>query len=308
IYVNAGARVNLGYSAEELMKMKAYDIKPEFTEAKLREVLKPLANGEREKIMLQTAHQRNDGSVYQAEVNMQLIEQEQERVFIAIARDITDRLEAEEQIKKTLHEKEILLGEIHHRVKNNLSVISSLLSMQASYVEDKNVHDLFKECETRIKSMGLIHEMLYQQENFSHINFDPYIKSLVEHIASNFKSEEVLVQTRVEVDDLSLDINTAIPCALVINELLTNAFKHAFKNREKGTITVSLNADDDHHVRLVVKDDGVGLPEDIEGNRLYETLGMSLVSGLTAQLKGQLSIKRTGGTAFIVVFPYQAET
>lgn len=298
-YVNAGARKNLGYNQEELMKMKAYDIKPDLSADEFQELVKPLINNEKEKIIFQSQHKRSDGSKYPVEVNLQLIEQENEKLFVAFSWDITNRLKAEERIKSALHEKEVLLKEIHHRVKNNLSIVSSLLTIQTSYVKDLAVKDLFIESESRVKSMAMIHELLYQQENFSEIDFDPYIRKLIHHISSNYKSPGLDIRTEVNIDDVFLEIGTAVPCALLVNELLTNAYKHAFKGRKKGIISISL-VNEAGTIILKVEDDGVGLPPDI--NKI-NTLGMTLIHGLTNQLKGEIDIKNGNGAKFHIHFP-----
>ncbi|MEX1135945.1 MAG: PAS domain S-box protein [Balneolales bacterium] len=300
VYVNKGARENLGYTDSELMEMKCYELKPEVSEAAYHELVRPLLKKEQEKVILQTVLRRNDGSTYPVEVHFQLIEQEHEKVFIAIIWDITKRLKAEEQIRKALYEKEVLLGEIHHRVKNNLAIVSSLLTIQAGYVKDEKVKDLFIESESRVKSMAMIHEMLYRQESFSRIDFGPYIKKLINHISSNYKLSEITIQTNINIEDVSLEIGTAVPCALLINELFTNAYKHAFKGRKEGTISISLTSID-KVIKLTVEDDGVGLPPGIKRSN---TLGMTLVNGLTAQLKGKIDIESVKGAKFKVSFPH----
>lgn len=300
IYVNEGARKNLGYPHAELMGMKAFDLEPEITEVKFQEIIRPLLKKDQEKIVFQTIHEREDGSRYPIEVQLQLIEEGDRSVFVAMGHDITDRLKADEQLRTSLREKEVLLGEIHHRVKNNLSIISALLTIQAGYVEDRKVKNLFKDCESRVKSMGMIHEMLYRQENFDRVDFGSYLRNLINHISSNFKSPDTTIHTNLNIDgDVSLDISTAVPCALVINELITNAYKHAFKGRNEGTINVSLTFAGEG-IELTVEDDGIGLPSLTDS---FNTMGMTLINGLTAQLKGTVALERVEkGSKFKVCF------
>ncbi|MEX0684904.1 MAG: PAS domain S-box protein [Balneolales bacterium] len=299
-YVNAGARKNLGYSHDELINMHSYEIKPEFTKAELLKIMQPLIRKEEDKITLRTKLKRKNGSTYPIELQLQLIEQEHEKVFIAIVWDITQRLDIEESMKKALKEKEVLLGEIHHRIKNNLAVVSSLLSIQAGHVRDPYIHGLFMESESRVRTMALIHEMLYQQENFSTVDFNPYINKLIKYISSNFHSDENIIRTNISIKDIYLEIGSAVPCALIINELLTNAYKYAFIGRREGNINVTLYHEKGM-VTLIVHDDGIGLPGNID---IAQTLGMTLIKGLTNQLKGEMDIKNENGAKFSIRFPY----
>ncbi|MEX2402943.1 MAG: PAS domain S-box protein, partial [Balneolales bacterium] len=226
VYVNEGARQNLGYSHDALMKMKAYDIQPEFNDESFRDHIRPLLNGEKDKLKYETLYLRKDGSIYNVEEHLQLIESAGELLLVAIVIDITERLEREKQIKSSLREKELLLGEVHHRVKNNLAIVSSLLNLQAGNAQEDSLKMQFKESESRIKTMAMIHQMLYEQENFSEINFGLYLKHLIKYIEKNFKVFEN-ISIKVHAEEISFDITTAVPCALIVNELVTNAYKHA---------------------------------------------------------------------------------
>ncbi|MEX0685926.1 MAG: histidine kinase dimerization/phosphoacceptor domain -containing protein [Balneolales bacterium] len=196
-----------------------------------------------------------------------------------------------------LKEKDYLLQEVHHRVKNNLAIISSLLNIQASSVKDEGYKSLLIESENRVKSMGMIHEMLYQQDDFSSVPLESYILKLVQFLSSNYSMPGLKVNYDVQAKDVYLDMNTAIPCALIMNELISNAFKHAFQDQDNGEIMVSITQVGNQYT-LMVKDNGIGFPEWKEES----TVGMSLVHGLTRQIGGKATIERNNGTAFIITF------
>ena len=219
---------------------------------------------------------------------------------IVVFRDITDRKRAEERIKQSLEEKEVLLREIHHRVKNNLQVISSLLNLQSAYVDDCQYREMFKESQNRVKSMSLIHEKLYQSENLANIDFEEYIRALTNGLIHSYGINTHKISLNVEVDNVSLGIDTAIPCGLVINELVSNSLKHAFPDG-KGEILVSLHSNNGI-TELIVKDNGVGIPEDIHIKNTT-SLGLRLVCILAQdQLNGNITLMRTNGTEFCITF------
>jgi two-component sensor histidine kinase len=211
--------------------------------------------------------------------------------------DITDRKRAEEMVRKSLAEKEILLKEIHHRVKNNMQVISSLLSLQAGAIRDPAVEEAFKVSQNRVKSMALIHEHLYQSENLSEIDFRQYAISLVRNIMNMYSSNRI--DTRVNVDGLKLDIDRAIPCGLIINELVSNCVKHAFPDRRRGRIDVNMKELACGGYELVVADDGVGC---VEETWKCETLGMRLIRSLITQLRGSIQVESSAGTRVTIRF------
>jgi len=223
------------------------------------------------------------------------------RGVIEYVRDITPRKQAEEALRASLHEKEILLKEIHHRVKNNMQVISSLLSLQSRHLTDKAAIEMFRESQQRIRSMALVHEKLYQSKDLSRIDFSKYIESLIMFLFHSYRVNSDLVRMKTEVRNVLLDINSAIPCGLIINELVMNALKHAFPGGRKGEIIVSLRPSGDDRFILSVSDDGVGFPAGLDFHKT-ETLGMQLVTMLVDQLDGTISLERKPGTRFEVVF------
>jgi len=224
-----------------------------------------------------------------------------ETKVMGILRDVTERKNAEDRLKASLREKEVLLREIHHRVKNNMQIISSLLRLQSRLIKDGRMVEMFKESQNRIRSMALIHEKLYQTEDLSRINFAEYIRSLTVHLFHTYRINPNIVKMNTEVEKVYLDINRAIPCGLVINELVSNALKHAFPDSKKGEIHIKLYSNKRNKTNLIVSDDGVGLPENITIQE-PETLGLQLVNDLVKQVEGKIRLERIKGTTFHIVF------
>lgn len=219
---------------------------------------------------------------------------------IAMVQDITQRKLGQDRIAASLKEKEVLLKEIHHRVRNNLAVISSLLSMQARMIDDNKYVDIFKDCQGRIRSMALVHEKLYQSDQLSAINVRGYIEALGKSIRSSFTGERI--ELVIDAEPIELDMDTLIPCGLIINELLTNAFKHAMAGQDSPRCTVTLRGLDEDRIELAIADNGAGLPEGFELSK-SNGLGLRLVSSLVEQLLGALELKGAGGVSFKLIFP-----
>lgn len=224
-----------------------------------------------------------------------------EAKVMGILRDVTDRIQAEEKMKVSLQEKEVLLREIHHRVKNNMQIISSLLRLQSRTVKDSEVIEKFKESQNRIRSMALIHEKLYQTKDLTRINFAQYIRSLTVHLFHTYKVNPNIIKMITEVKDVFLDINKAIPCGLVLNELVSNSLKHAFPNNKKGEICVKLFVSKQKKNRLIVSDNGIGLPSTVDF-REPDTLGLQIVNDLVKQIDGTLRLEQTSGTVVHITF------
>ncbi|MEX2634090.1 MAG: histidine kinase dimerization/phosphoacceptor domain -containing protein, partial [Balneolales bacterium] len=245
--------------------------------------------------------QRSDGSRYDVEVSVELEESEEQNILVCIASDITKRLQQEWQIKASLREKEHLLKEVHHRVKNNMAVISSLLNIQASKVNNDLAKTILNENMSRVKSMALIHQMLYEQDDFSEIDFETYLEKLIKVIEENYSSKNNHIKIEIDVQNFRFKITDAVPIALIVNELLTNAYKHACNDQSKCTIKVSVTRE--HNINtLIVSDDGIGLPKKFDLDK-STGMGMTLVKGLTSQLRGELSIQQNKGLSFILNFP-----
>ena len=226
-------------------------------------------------------------------------------VRMEIATDITDRKIAEEKTKASLREKEVLLREIHHRTKNNMQVISSLISLQADQIEDKQYIDKFNDTKNRIKSMALVHEKLYKSKDISSIDFKDYIKTLASNLIHFYGTSAKKISLKTNIEDIEVGIDTAIPCGLVINELISNCLKHAFPEDRTGTITVIFNKnkiEDDLEYNMIVSDNGIGIPEDLD-IRKTKSLGLQLVMTLIEhQLGGMVELDRTKGTEFRIKF------
>ncbi|HEX2694810.1 MAG TPA: histidine kinase dimerization/phosphoacceptor domain -containing protein [Acidobacteriota bacterium] len=204
-------------------------------------------------------------------------------------------------MKSSLQEKEVLLKEIHHRVKNNMQVISSLLSLQSRHLDDPKAIGMFKDSQHRIRSMALVHEKLYQSKDLSKIDFGQYLQNLVVYLVPSYQVDSGRVQLKIDVGDAALGINSAIPCSLIVNELVTNALKHAFPGGRKGEVRVNLRRGADGRSTLTVGDNGVGWPRGADF-RKTDTLGMQLVTMLVDQLDGAIELVRKSGTAFRISF------
>jgi PAS domain S-box-containing protein len=221
--------------------------------------------------------------------------------IIEYVRDITERKKAEDSLQSSLREKDVLLREVHHRVKNNMQVISSLLNLQSRHVQDPLVLEMFKESQRRIRSMALIHERLYQSSDFSHIEFAKYLRNLATHLFHSYQVDASRVKLKVEAEEIHLNINTAIPCGLIVNELISNALKHGFPESRAGELAIDLRREAGDGYRLSVRDDGVGFPTGIDYRRT-ETLGMQIVNTLVSQIDATIELARDKGTEFIIHF------
>jgi len=213
-----------------------------------------------------------------------------------------ERRRAEEQIKASLKEKEVLLSEVHHRVKNNMQVIISLLRLQSSKIEDKQYADMFKNAEDRIRSMALIHEKLYRTKDFAKIDFNDYAKDLANHLIKTYSAAAGKIKLNMNIEDIHIGLGKAIPCGLIINELLSNSLKYAFPKGEGGEIKIVLRAINSEEVELTVRDDGIGISKEMDILKT-ESLGLQLVHILVEdQLDGSLEVDREEGTAFKIRF------
>ena len=226
--------------------------------------------------------------------------------FAGTARDDTERREAEERVRRSLDEKEVLLREIHHRVKNNMQVISSLISMQSQYVDDDEIRRVLDDSRSRVRSMALVHEKLYQTEDFSHIDFADYLRGLTGNVVGAYAHGGRHIELKFELEPLALGIDQAVPCGLITNELISNAVKYAFPDEHDGELRIALRRVEyrgEPGIELVVADDGIGLPSDFD-YREAPSLGLRLVTQLTQhQLHGEVELVRDGGTEFRVRFP-----
>jgi PAS domain S-box-containing protein len=217
-------------------------------------------------------------------------------------RDCSARFRLEQEIRASLEEKEVLLKEVHHRVKNNLQVISSLLHLQSQHTQDQNSVEMFRASQDRVRSMALVHERLYRSKDLAQVDFTDYIQSLAKHLFSAHQVDTDRIKLGVDVHGVKLSIDAAVPCGLLLNELISNSLKHAFQGRERGRIRIELVPINGDKILLSVSDDGVGLPAGIEPVS-GETFGMQLIADLVEQLHGSVQVNRDAGTAVRIVFP-----
>jgi len=222
--------------------------------------------------------------------------------------DITDRKrtetalqESEARLQAALREKEILLKEIHHRVKNNLQVVSSLLSLQHHTIKDATLRELFHESERRVRSMALIHETLYQAPDVSRFDLAHYLRTLGVELFRAYGVDPAHITLTNHIEEVVLPLETALPCGLILNELLSNALKHAFPDGRPGDIRIELQASPDQQVVLRVADTGIGLPSGLDVHQT-DSLGLQLVCALTEQLQGTLTVAQQNGTVFTLLF------
>ncbi|MEO5356249.1 MAG: DUF3365 domain-containing protein [Nitrospirae bacterium YQR-1] len=258
---------------------------------------------------------KKDGAEFPCEISIASWKIKGNKFYVAIVRDITDRKQMENQITASLHEKEVLLREIHHRVKNNMQIITSLLNLQNSYLKDQSDIEIFNETKNRIKAMSLVHEKLYQSETLSKIDFSDYVRNLARGLFRSYGISENKISLKLDIPAISFVIDTVISCGLVVNELISNSIKYAFpaitaKDSQSGAkapdmeIGLSLRPleDNNYDYKLLVWDNGVGIQPDFELANV-KSLGLQLVQSIVEnQLQGRLKIERTGGTKFKIVF------
>ena len=305
IYVNEAYANIFGYPREELIGKTWRKITPPdiivTTEKELSNTIHKKDIGI---FFREVPGMKKDGMIIPTEVRGRGIWDEKGNYqgYICVVRDITERKQAEEQIKASLKEKEVLLREIHHRVKNNMQIISSLLKLQTGYIEDKKYLEMFKESQNRILTMSLVHEKLYRSKDFTKINFKEYIHDLANGVFQSYSGRSSNILMNLNIENVDLGIDSAIPCGLIINELVTNSLKYAFPGEKKGEIKIVLGKIDGNKYELTVSDNGIGIPEYLD-IRKTETLGLYLVSMLAEdQLSGKIELDRSKGTEFIIRF------
>lgn len=302
---NQGAQRIFGYSPEEILGSPLnLLIPPRFRQMHDRY----LGEFAKSPTSARTMAQRNDvyglrkgGDEFPAEASISKVEVHGVWVMTVILRDVSETRLVERSLRSALEEKEILLREVHHRVKNNLQVVSSLLSLQARSAPDEEVQRAFDESRMRIQSMALIHEQLYESTDFADVNFPAYIRQLAQRLFRSYNVNPGRVGLRVEVGQIRLGVDTAVPCGLILNELLSNSLKYAFPNGREGTIVVSVEEMKDGSVVLSVADDGDGLPPEI-GFWNTKTLGLRLVRLLVRQLDGEIELGGPPGAEFRIRF------
>jgi PAS domain S-box-containing protein len=300
VYANPAMEGLFGYDAEELCRMKFWDwVHDDFKELVRSRGLTRLA-GENVPGQYEAKYLTKTGQERYVLVSAGVIEYQGRPTGVASFLDITERKRSEELIRSSLAEKEVLLREIHHRVKNNLQVVSSLLYLQSQKLTDPELQSHFLESQSRICSMALAHEQLYQSKSLAEINIRSYVESLVDQLRQIFQRPGQQIECWTVIGDIVLDIAQVIPCGLLITELLSNAYKHAFADGRNGTITISMEQFG-KQLALTVADDGVGLPAGLD-YRQTTTLGLQLVTALVNQLNGIVALEQEGGTLVRITF------
>jgi two-component sensor histidine kinase len=226
-----------------------------------------------------------------------------QRLNDALQAEIAQRRNAEEAVRHS-REKEVLLQEIHHRVKNNLQIITSLLRMQSRAVQDPAFSEALRECQNRVASMALIHDKLYRARDLARVSFGEYVRDLTNNILTSYALPARSVRVRFDIDDLSLSLDYAVPCGLILNELMSNCLKHAFPVGHSGTVYIGFHAEGEDKLCLVVRDDGVGVPADVDLGRT-SSLGWRLIRALVEQLGGVVQCQTAGGTSVEIRFARQ---
>ncbi|MDJ0727836.1 MAG: histidine kinase dimerization/phosphoacceptor domain -containing protein [Prochloraceae cyanobacterium] len=303
LLINKTGERLFGLNAEEMIGKTSYDLfrreQAQFDESKDRNTF---VTGIMEDIPEEPIDSHTLGKRILHTFKVPLYDKEQQpQYLLCISEDITERKQAEIQIEESLREKEILLQEIHHRVKNNLFVVSSLLELQSDRLADSKVVRAFEDSQNRIYSMALIHEQLYRSIDLAHVDFSKYLKALVSHLSESYNLDSKLITCEFNLEPIALNIESAHPCGLIVNELVTNAFKHAFIDRQEGRIYLNLHKNDRDRIVLIIQDNGRGLPSGIDFQNT-ESLGMQLVCTLTKQLEGTIKMENSHGTSFELVF------
>jgi two-component sensor histidine kinase len=248
---------------------------------------------------------RKDGAEFPAEASISHVEAGDEQILTVILRDVSESRAAEREMRETLREKEVLLREVHHRVKNNLQVIISLLGLQARTTAAGPLRAALEESQARIRSMALIHEQLYQTKTFADVNLPEYLRQLSSQLFSSYQVRPN-VRLETEIGDVRLGVDVAVPCGLILNELLSNSLKYAFPDDRPGVVSIELTRREDGSIVLVVADDGVGTPPEISFWST-RTLGLRLVRSLVRQLDGEIEREGPPGTRYRMRFAPPAE-
>ena len=293
-----------GFSREELDGLGFADIThPEEVELDLVETRRILG-GEIETYSAERRYLRRDDSIVWVSLVVSLVRDQDGSPdhLICVLEDITERKRAQLEVRSALREKEVLLREIHHRVKNNMQVISSLLTLQSSRIDDPQLLKVFQDSQNRVRAMALIHEILYESGNIGRIDLERYVSKLATSLVQMYGTEPGSIELEVRAHGVTLELDDTVPCGLVLNELLSNSLKYAFPNGRGGSIKIEAMRSPDGRIELLVCDDGSGVPPEVD-IRNTETMGMRLVVGLVeTQLGGDIVLDRSRGSCFTIRF------
>ncbi|WP_417845152.1 sensor histidine kinase [Thalassospira sp.] len=245
---------------------------------------------------------RKDGSEFAVEIGLNPIPIGDHLHILAAIVDISDRKTRQERLEKSLREKELLLAEVHHRVKNNLQIVYSLLDMQSAQINDPDVREMLRDSCNRVRSMAQIHQTLYQSEDVSQVELGHFFDDLLTSLHSSYVVDIARIEIKTDISPVFLPIGRAVPCGLIANELLSNALKHAFRDGRKGRINVYVGETENRHIRITVSDNGIGLPDDLDIEN-GGSLGLLLIHMLVDQLHGTITVNRSNPTSLSVEFP-----
>lgn len=299
VRVNKNLADDLGYTVDELLEMNPLDNYQKGERERVLEKMSELLK--KGKASMESNPITKEGKLLSRNLNAVLFERDGKKFIIGTGQDISDLKKREKELRSTLHEKEILLQEIHHRVKNNLAVISGLLELQVHEYPDTKFQRLTRESQMRIQTMAMIHEKLYQSQSLTRISVGEYIHQLLEHIKNSISYGESQVKIDTEIADVELNINLAIPFALALNEIVTNALEHAFVGQKKGKIEIKLE-DLGEHLHITISDNGVGLPDGEEYGE-KNSLGVTLINALFTQIDADWTVKVDEGFTYDISFP-----
>ncbi|MDY3205414.1 MAG: histidine kinase dimerization/phosphoacceptor domain -containing protein [Arcobacter sp.] len=311
LYVNEATCRMEGYTKEEFQNMYLYDIDPNFDKESSKKCMLDIKNTENWR--LESTHKRKDGTIYPVEVSGHAFIFEGKEYICAFARDITQRLEDKnnitkinQELQKSLAEKEMLLKEIHHRVKNNMEIISSLLNMQARRSDDINFKNAMKQSRSRINTMALVHEFLYLGENLAYINIQDYIKKLVQDIKELYISQNTKLDVDLDIENLIFSANRCIQVGMILHELCVNSLKYAFKENRKNLLCIHINKIDDN-INIKIRDNGDN-EIDITSLQKKDSIGLQLIYSIVDfQLQGKIEFKINKGLECNIMFPIKEE-
>ncbi len=305
LYMNTASEKMYGYQKSELVDQGFCTIIASNQNKTPKEIAleinqKLLSVGEWEDVLLSI---RKDGSQFWAQTKISAFNHSLHgTIGIIVQEDITERKQAEEQIKSALKEKETLLRELYHRTKNNMQVIRSIISLQRAYSQNEELESIFQDTENKIQAMALVHQKLYQSKDLSKINLAEYFQELTDLVVQSFHSPHINIQLDLQLEDVIVLIDTAIPCGLIVNELLSNTLKHAFPDKTTGTITIKLFTNNDGAVELFFMDNGIGVPQNFNF-RTQKSLGLQTIITITEhQLKGKIQFSSDNGTTCHIIF------